>query len=253
MKPIATSEVVRPPVNPQTKIWRYMDFTKFVAAIEHKGLFFSRCRQFEDPFEGSFPRANEPVRKESLLALNLAPERISALLSNRSAFYRWNRHWVVANCWHMSPWESAALWRLYSKTPDVVCIVSTYQRLRQCLPEEVLIGEVNYIDYNRTSLEEGNVMFPFVHKRLSFAHERELRALVWDTNWPAMPGGGVDTGYIPSDPGRWVSCELAALIELILVAPQSHDWFLELVRRVAARYALSAEVRRSSLDEAPFY
>jgi hypothetical protein len=36
MKPIATSEVVRPPVNPQTKIWRYMDFTKFVAAIEHK-------------------------------------------------------------------------------------------------------------------------------------------------------------------------------------------------------------------------
>ena len=134
MKPTATSEVVRPPADPQIRIWRYMDFTKFVATVEYSGLFFPRCRQFDDPFEGSFPRANEPIRRESLVALNLRPELISARLSNRSAFYQWNRHWVLASCWHMGPCESAALWRLYSKTADAVCIVSTYQRLRDCLP-----------------------------------------------------------------------------------------------------------------------
>lgn len=230
-----------------------MDFTKFVATVEYSGLFFPRCRQFDDPFEGSFPRANEPIRRESLVALHLRPKLISARLSNRSSFYQWHRHWVLASCWHMGPCESAALWRLYSKTADAVCIVSTYQRLRDGLPGEVLIGEVTYIDYDEATLEEGNVNFPFVHKRLSFAHERELRALIWDTNWPRTPEGGVDTGYIPPDPGRWVSCDLVRLVERIVVAPESPDWFQELVRRVAARYALPADVRRSSLDSAPFF
>lgn len=138
-----------------------MDFTKFVAIVEHSGLFFSRCRQFDDPFEGSFPHANEPIRRESLVALNLTPELISKRLRSRSAFYQWLRHWVIASCWHMGTCKSAVLWRLYSKTVDTVCIVSTYQRLRECLPGDVEIGEVTYIDYDNATLEEGNLAFPF--------------------------------------------------------------------------------------------
>lgn len=230
-----------------------MDFTKLVATLEHSGLFFPRCRQFDDPFEGSFPRANEPIRQESLAALDLTPEQISERLSSRSAWYKWMRHWILASCWYMGPCESAALWRLYSRAGDAVCIVSTYQRLRACLPAEILIGEITYVDYETATLEEGNVLFPFVHKRLSFAHEHELRALVWETNWPRTPEGGIDAGYIPPDPGRWITCDIAALVECILVAPDSARWFQDLIRRVAARYALPAEVHRSSLDDAPFF
>lgn len=253
MKPTATSDVVRPPPDPQTRIWRYMDFTKFVATVEYSGLFFARCRQFDDPFEGSFPRANQSIRRESLVSSGLTPELISNRLSSRSAFYQWCRHWVLVNCWHMGPCESAALWRLYGKTEDAICIVSTYQRLRDCLPAEIDIGEVTYIDYDAETLEEGNLYFPFVHKRLSFAHEQELRALIWETNWPRTPEGGVDTAYIPPDPGRWVPCDLSGLVQLVRVAPEAPDWLLDLVRRVAGRYGLRAEVRRSSLDEAPFF
>ena len=43
--------------------------------------------------------------------------------------------------------ESAAMWKLYSSSSEAVCIRSTYRRLRLCLPQCVLVGEVNYINY----------------------------------------------------------------------------------------------------------
>jgi hypothetical protein len=40
----------------ETTIWRYMDFTKFIALLEDNSLFFSRGDKFRDRFEGSVPR-----------------------------------------------------------------------------------------------------------------------------------------------------------------------------------------------------
>ena len=38
---------------------------------------------------------------------------------------------------------------------------------------------VKYVDYDKVPIALGNHFFPFVHKRLSFAHETELRAIIW--------------------------------------------------------------------------
>ena len=46
------------PKNENIKIWRYMDFTKFVSLISSKSVFFCRSDLFEDPFEGSYSKAN---------------------------------------------------------------------------------------------------------------------------------------------------------------------------------------------------
>ena len=37
---------------------------------------------------------------------------------------------------------------------------------------------VKYIDYDTEFIDSGNFLGPFVHKRKSFAHEQEVRALV---------------------------------------------------------------------------
>src|SRR3989338_4981364 len=47
---------------PDAKIWRYMDFPKFMCTLEDRALFFARADSFEDPFEGSYPRANVEAR-----------------------------------------------------------------------------------------------------------------------------------------------------------------------------------------------
>jgi len=45
------------PTDVDTKIWRFMDFTKFVSMLEESGLFFARLDRLGDPFEGSLPLA----------------------------------------------------------------------------------------------------------------------------------------------------------------------------------------------------
>jgi hypothetical protein len=151
----------------------------------------------------------------------------------------------------MDPYESSGLWDKYGETKLAVCIVSSYQRLRDCLPEDIKIGEVKYVDYDKDIFEEGNVFIPFVHKRRPMIDEHELRALDYET--PSRPDGPVYIGYIPSDPGRWVTCDLSQLVERILVAPTSPEWFYELVEKVTRRYKLAAEVKRSSLDDKPSF
>ena len=38
-----------------SKIWRYMDFTKFIDMLDKSALFFTRVDKLGDPFEGSCP------------------------------------------------------------------------------------------------------------------------------------------------------------------------------------------------------
>lgn len=40
------------------KLWRYMDFTKFIALLENKKLVFPSSNLFEDPFEGTWSKAS---------------------------------------------------------------------------------------------------------------------------------------------------------------------------------------------------
>jgi hypothetical protein len=38
---------------PETRLWRYMDFAKFVAMLEHRSIYFARADMLDDPFEGA--------------------------------------------------------------------------------------------------------------------------------------------------------------------------------------------------------
>jgi hypothetical protein len=39
--------------NPDKKLWRYMDFTKFISMLECGGLYFPHAPKLGDPIEGS--------------------------------------------------------------------------------------------------------------------------------------------------------------------------------------------------------
>src|SRR5580658_1618683 len=43
---------------PNDKLWRYMDFPKFMSLLTSKALYFANAVALDDPFEGSIPRRN---------------------------------------------------------------------------------------------------------------------------------------------------------------------------------------------------
>ena len=115
----------------------------------------------------------------------------------------------------------------------------------------IYAGKVRYIDYSTESVPRDNSFSPFLHKRLSFAHEQEVRAMIdvgtLENLHPSMrePPSGEQGVYVPTD--------LNALIERVHVSPQAPEWFSDLVRRTSEKYGVTAPVTRSSLDQDPVY
>ena len=218
----------------RTNIWHYMDFTNLVAMFEERGLFLSRADSLDDKFEGSMSR---PTKDYVLNGQRLTPEEYGKLLRRvRACSY--------VHCWHMSDHESAAMWQLYSSASQSVCLQSTYERLRRTLPEDVHIATINYISYEQDKIPFDNLYWPLLHKRKSFEHERELRALYGDVRSLERNESSKDASWL-----RRV--DLEDLIERIYVSPWSNDWFTDLVRKVVRRYKLDIPVHRSVLDQEP--
>ena len=108
------------------------------------------------------------------------------------------------------------------------------------------VGKVNYINYESDFIAEGNAFNPFLHKRLSFEHEREVRAMYWILSEKGFAQDVCDIG-IYSD------IDVSLLIKEVIVAPYADSWFLELIKSVATRYGLEAPVNKSSLAGEPWW
>lgn len=234
-----------PPENLDVRVWRYMDFTKFVSMLENRGLFLPVVAKLDDPFEGSYARGNEALRpivhKYIPNAFNLtAGEMVQRL-----------RAFVPASCWHSNEQESAAMWKLYAKTNEAVCVQTTFCKLRDAMGSTARVGMVRYVDYETDWIPESNPLAPFLYKRKSFEHEHEVRALIPPPNIADILQGAATE---PDDAGKWVKMDIAKTVERVFIAPDAPDWFLELVNQVTSRYEQGAvPVVRSALARGPFY
>jgi hypothetical protein len=216
------------PTNKDIPIWRYMDLAKYLWMLDRQSLYLARATALGDPFEGSSTKMMVSMREyirasratdPALASYKDVPEVVfmqMASLPKESV----NTYFV--NCWHMNEHESAAMWKLYSSSSEAVCIRSTYRRLRSCLPGCVFIGEVKYIDYERAEFSSDIVFNYIMHKRLSFAHERELRAVFWQLH--GVPEAQAYKSKI--EPGGLpIAVDLAALVDHIYVSPTAAPWF----------------------------
>lgn len=260
-----TAKSISRPTSDDIVIWRYMDFSKFVALLETQSLFFARVSRLDDPFEGSYPVSQPPLQR--LLGMLLAgaiPD--GATISPSPGLedsWKTMRNWAMVSCWHAVPHESAAMWKLYAPISAGVAIRSTVGRLRQALMapssppsgffggDQYHIGMIEYIDFSSSCIPTDNMAAQFFFKRRSFEHECELRALFMQ--YPVKADRSIDYAQRPNDHGRSISVDLTVLIDGIRVAPQSPHWFSKLVSKVTARYGIEVVPGQSDLDAEPLY
>jgi hypothetical protein len=269
--------VFSPPDDPDCKLWRYMDLAKFLSLLEDEALFFSSAASMSDRFEGSRGLL-DPARGASLgEGYAVYEQRFMTPLS------RLQRGYTHLSCWHESPYESAAMWDLYQRDGYGVAVQSTFRRLTESFQSDRLIyaGRVNYIDFGREIIPDGNMYTPYLYKWRSFEHEREVRAVLGDNErainawWKAnSPSFGLTMSFaagqdIEGDlrkletafrnldpeiaplPGILVPVDLEKLVEAVYVAPGVADWYTALVQKLLIRYHHEWPVRHSDLDRDP--
>jgi hypothetical protein len=172
-----------------------------------------------------------------------------------SQFHRSLRLHTFVSCWHLNDVESAAMWKLYVPNNEGVAIQTTFERLVGAFQGDenglfqVHVGKVEYLNYEHEGFNEGNTFVPFLHKRLSFQHEHELRAVIQ----PIPPSSDPLTDSDPFADGLLVEVDLRTLVECVYLAPMSEAWFKTLVENVAKKYGLSASVQHSDLARAPLF
>lgn len=223
-------------------LWRYMDFTKFVSVLDKKALFFSAADKFGDPFEGSISKVTAELRPR--LHPNIPPDALQTLAQSLKEA----RRFTLISCWHENSHESEAMWKLYARETDGIVIKTDFDSLKKSFTcgEGVNIGRVSYVDYESAIIPEDNVLSPFLHKRKSFEHELEVRAIhILHKDDEISKLRDEEIG------GAYYEVDLSLLIKEVIVAPFAPDWFIELVKSVAALYGLKVPVFESTLADSP--
>ncbi len=246
-----------PPI--QTKIWRYMDFSKFVSLIDTKSLHFSVIEKLEDKFEGSITQADFEREMSNLNSLvSFAPDFADVsvqVYDNHSDMRKLFRRLIYVNCWCMNEHESQAMWKLYVRSRKGVAIQTTFKRLSESFSEcreSVYIGEINYSPF--TSKPNGHFIRPFLHKLPSFEYEHELRAVV-----SRIPMEHPEIPPFVNEPvsiGEFIRVNLDTLMEQIVVSPESGGGFFDLVKSVTEKYLsedFSKRVVKTDLDKDVLY
>ena len=212
-----------------------MDFTKFLALLEDRALFFSTARNFDDPYEGAFASGNVWRRNFVLSKTSESRTPLATTIDSK----------LVISCWYAAKHESAAMWSLYARNTDAIAIRTSIRHLQAALPSQARIGLVKYVDYTKHWIPEHDPVLRYFHKRMSFQHENELRAVI-DLGDPAMSLLGRE-----SENGLKLGVRVEKLIDEVYIGPKSSDWFVDLVVGVCKRYGLSVKPKRSSLYDGP--
>ena len=249
--------IFQPPKDPNTKVWRFMDFAKYFSLMSSGKLFFSRVDKLGDKYEGSLPIANQKLYTYADFGMWEKGSRMLQEIneeSKRSMTRGIVRTWRYANCWFIDSKESYLMWQVYTQSKKHgVAIQSTYSKLQnikqnfQRIRCKMHLGRVNYIDYTKDSIPNDPIL-PYMHKRHFYENEQEVRLLI-EEKPKRRDKADIKFRYTSTiieneNNGIEVPIALNELIDAIYVSPDSEDWFLKLVQDVTMQY-----IPRFKIDE----
>ena len=203
-----------------------------------------RLDLLSDPHEGSTPRLLASQRDQYFREQGL--ERI---IGHFQSINQQLRTASYVSCWHAGNQESEAMWRLYCPSNEGVAIRTSYQKLVDSVAHDssLHIGAVTYLDYETGGYPLTNVFYPLMHKRISFAHENEIRIVKLDME--------LSIGKTVGPVGITVDWDIDNLIEEIFIDPYAPEYYAEIVRPIVAQFApnLESRVHWSQMRSAPVY
>ena len=236
-------------VDDETVIWRFMSVERFRQLLAGE-LYFASASQFGDPFEGAVT-AKESRRRFEALGFSYPAGTEPDTYPSMRAFEDLRRM-VKINCWHAAPWENVQMWERYLRDGGGVAVQSTVGALKAALrpfrlkpeygEEQIRVGQVRYVDYANDEMQDRSMTDVFLHKRIEFSDESEVRAVV-SLRVAAefgveIPNDGIIVAVDPRELIRGLRCRRTDLDE---------------ARSTVAEFGLEMHVDQSSLDAYPTY
>ena len=138
-------------------------------------LYFRRADLFDDETEGLPPKEYEHVLGLNPYDLNDIYER-----DHHIAFIAQFRESYYINCWYLFEDETVAMWKQYGQNGVAIC--SRYTLLKEVLDPITDRPHLGLVRYGSKHLTGWNTMRFITTKKEKYAHEKEVRALLWITD-----------------------------------------------------------------------
>lgn len=244
-----------------TSVWRYMDLSRYLDVATRGRLFFSRQDKFRDTYEGAIPiksrqalayeskQIEAKIEKSAVLSdVKKSPSSMDVQFIN---FLESIRRKTFVSCWHMNIGESAAMWDLYGRDGSAIALRTSYSKLRDALPTDVYLGVVKYIDFEKEFFDLNNALNPVMHKRRSFEHELEVRAVI-----PLLFGDVSEKYKLDhelTEFGLTIPFDVNASVDEIHLSPDAKPWFVRLLQETNAKLGITPPLTKSSLYDAAIF
>ena len=236
-------------------LYRYMELDKLLYMLKSNSLVLPRITCFNDIFESSYPKKFIDFlvsRWEILLADGY--EKFYASINKEDQMEqsnKWRRGYFIS-CWHANDFESEAMWNLYANKKKGIALVSSINRLLEFMPEKynnqgrlnnIVIGDVEYIDFDSFGTEKGDLekwqsKDECLFKRKSFEFENEVRIYVHFAIGYGNKAEGIPSEKDINEDIIRIPVDLSALIERIIIAPDSPQYHYEVVENIIDKYGL---------------
>jgi hypothetical protein len=221
---IDDNRVVKKPDDKNSKIWRYLDFPKFVSLLDKGKLFFVQACHLDDKFEGSWSKTNIELDK----------------------YLKELKQYTCISCWQKNEEESAHMWELYPRSDNGIAIQSSFNILCQSFENEkrdLYAGEVHYTNDIKSKLD--NTFEPFFRKRIYHKDDHEIRVIYQEIDKGSQQGSTINSAVH----GTYITVDLNKLIQNIYISPKAEKWFPNLVQSIVDKYELDIKVKPSSLGD----
>ncbi|NVJ10994.1 hypothetical protein HUW63_38115, partial [Myxococcus sp. AM001] len=216
-----------------------LDTAKFLDYATSQKLFLCRADKFEDQFEGSFTQSIRHAIEKSYHDNQIA--------YTYEQFKERLRQSIYVNCWHKSPNDSMAMWKLYGASNFAVAVTTTVQQLETVVNNAgidgyITIKKVKYVKHWKDpSLSIKPYSNVFAYKVTAYDYEKEVRVIV----------DRFDDKFSNNSSGIIMPAPAKDLIRSIVVSPEAPDWYKSMIEKVAQDYGITAPVRRSKLATDP--
>jgi len=237
-----------------TELRRYTTLDALVQIFRNRQLRLTRVDKFLDPFEGSVPKkqiddqlpifsSRNAVQMMSVAAhypgMSMPPRRNLDPWMEMTMRRRAKTRSAHASCWTAGH-ESEAMWRLYCRDGEAagqgVALQTTLGQVEASVARhDLFVSPIRYRHYHEGDAFNDE-LDPFMHKRMGFAHEGEVRLLKYDESHylklaAALTSGDPNGATPPELPEHiFLDWSPAMVIERITVSPYADEAYEKRVR-----------------------
>jgi hypothetical protein len=226
-----------------SKLWRYMSFSRFMWLLQNRQLWMSRADKLEDPWELAITQEEIDYLAARDLITPLGQTREETFAERNKRINELWRTTTYVNCWCALEYESHALWRVFCGSNEGIAIQTSWLKLSE-VADNLRIGEIVY-GHNASKIRTPQLEKVVLRKRQMFEYENEVRIIAHnDTSNPSLIKG--EFGFqLLFDPER--------SLDTVVVHPEADQSFMDVVVSAVDKYSqpLRDRVVWSTMKERP--